>query len=136
MAALPRARAATARPVHGGIHTAAASSWHRATAASRRSTSAVDGQETTSLRALIAAFDNSELDLEALRAFDRPVYFALGGISNPDYYARMAERLAAIFPDFTLETFPERHHFDPPHRIEPERLASSLLALWEPAEAD
>jgi hypothetical protein len=96
----------------------------------------VDGQETTSLRALIAAFDNSELDLEALRAFDRPVYFALGGISNPDYYARMAERLAAIFPDFTLETFPERHHFDPPHRIEPERLASSLLALWEPAEAD
>jgi pimeloyl-ACP methyl ester carboxylesterase len=88
------------------------------------------------LRALIAALDNSELDLEALRAFDRPVYFALGGLSNPDYYARMAERLAAIFPDFTLETFPERHHFDPPHRIEPERLASSLLALWEPAEAD
>jgi pimeloyl-ACP methyl ester carboxylesterase len=88
------------------------------------------------LRALMAAFDNGELDLEALRAFDRPVYFALGGLSNPDYYARMAERLAAIFPDFTLETFPERHHFDPPHRIEPERLASSLLALWEPAEAD
>jgi pimeloyl-ACP methyl ester carboxylesterase len=88
------------------------------------------------LRALIAALDNSELDLEALRAFDRPVYFALGGLSNPDYYARMAERLAAIFPDFTLETFPERHHFDPPHRIEPERLASSLLALWERAEAD
>lgn len=88
------------------------------------------------LRALIAAFDTGELDLEALRAFDRPVYFALGGRSNPDYYARMAERLAAIFPDFTLETFPERHHFDPPHRIEPERLSSSLLALWERAEAD
>jgi pimeloyl-ACP methyl ester carboxylesterase len=87
------------------------------------------------LRALIAAFDNGELDLEALRAFDRPVYFALGGRSNPDYYARMAERLAAIFPDFTVETFPERHHFDPPHRIEPERLSSSLLALWERAEA-
>jgi pimeloyl-ACP methyl ester carboxylesterase len=88
------------------------------------------------LRALMAAFDNGELDLEALRAFDRPVYFALGGLSNPDYYARMAERLAALFPDFTLETFPERHHFDPPHRIEPERLASSLLVLWERAEAD
>jgi pimeloyl-ACP methyl ester carboxylesterase len=87
------------------------------------------------LRALIAAFDNGELDLEVLRAFDRPVYFALGGRSNPDYYARMAERLAAIFPDFTVETFPERHHFDPPHRIEPERLSSSLLALWERAEA-
>ena len=73
--------------------------------------------------------------LEALRAFDRPVYFALGGRSNPDYYARMAERLAAIFPDFTLETFAERHHFDPPHRTEPERLGGSLLALWERAEA-
>ena len=87
------------------------------------------------VRAFIDAFDNGELDLEALRAFDRPVYFALGGRSNPDYYGRMAERLAAIFPTFTLETFPERHHFDPPHRIEPERLSNSLLALWLRAES-
>ena len=86
------------------------------------------------MRAFLHAFDDSDLDLEALRAFDRPVYFALGGRSNPDLYGRMAERLATIFPDFTLETFPERHHFDPPHRIEPDRLASSLLALWERAE--
>jgi pimeloyl-ACP methyl ester carboxylesterase len=86
------------------------------------------------LRAFINAFDNGDLDLDALRAFERPVYFALGGRSNPDYYGRMAQRLARIFPDFTVETFPERHHFDPPHRIEPERLASSLLALWRRAE--
>jgi pimeloyl-ACP methyl ester carboxylesterase len=86
------------------------------------------------LRAFIKAFDSGHLDLDALRAFDRPVYFALGGRSNPDYYGRMAERLAAIFPDFTIETFSERHHFDPPHRIEPERLAQSLLALWQRAE--
>jgi pimeloyl-ACP methyl ester carboxylesterase len=86
------------------------------------------------LRAFIDAFDKDELDLDALRAFTRPVYFALGGRSNPDYYGRMAERLAAIFPDFTLETFAERHHFDPPHRLEPERLADSLLALWRRAE--
>ena len=46
----------------------------------------------------------------------------------------MAERLAAIFPDFTLETFAERHHFDPPHRVEPERLADPLLALWRRSE--
>jgi hypothetical protein len=85
--------------------------------------------------ALIVAFDAGDLDVEALRAFDKPVYFAIGGRSNPDYYARMADRLATIFPDFTVETFPERHHFDPPHRIEPERLAGSLLALWERAEA-
>jgi len=86
------------------------------------------------LRAFISAFESGDLDLGALRAFERPVYFALGGRSNPDYYGRMAERLAAVFPDFTLETFAERHHFDPPHRIEPERLAASLLSLWERAE--
>jgi len=85
--------------------------------------------------ALIVAFDDGDLDLDALRAFDKPVYFALGGRSNPDYYARMAARLGAIFPDFTAETFPDRHHFDPPHRIEPERIAGSLLALWERAES-
>ena len=87
------------------------------------------------LRAFIKAFDAAHLDLDALRAFDRPVYFALGGRSNPDYFARMVERLAAIFPDFTVETFPDRHHFDPPHRIEPERLSESLLALWERGES-
>jgi hypothetical protein len=86
------------------------------------------------LRAFIGAFDHGDLDLEALRAFARPVYFALGGRSNHDYYGRMAERLAAVFPDFTLETFPERHHFDPPHRVEPDRLAVSLLELWQRAE--
>ena len=86
------------------------------------------------IRALIDAFDNGALDLEALRAFRHPVYFALGGRSNPDYFARIANRLAPIFPDFTVETFSDRHHFDPPHRIEPERLADSLLALWQRAE--
>jgi hypothetical protein len=86
------------------------------------------------IRAFLDAFDHGDLDLGALKAFDRPVYFALGGRSNPDLWGRMAERLATIFSDFTVETFPERHHFDPPHRIEPERLSSSLLALWERAE--
>jgi pimeloyl-ACP methyl ester carboxylesterase len=87
------------------------------------------------VRALINAFADGDLDLEALRRFERPVYFALGGRSNPDFFARIAERLAATFPDFTLETFAERHHFDPPHRAEPERLANSLLALWQRAES-
>ena len=85
------------------------------------------------IRAFIAAFDSGHLDVEALRRFDQPVYFALGGRSNPDFFARMAGRLAGIFPDFTLETFSDRHHFDPPHRTEPERLANSLLEHWERA---
>ena len=86
------------------------------------------------IRAILDAFDKGDLDAGAIRAFDRPVYFALGGRSNPDYFAPMADRLAAMFPDFTIETFPERHHFDPPHRVEPEHVASSLLTLWQRAE--
>ena len=33
-------------------------------------------------------------------------------------------------PDFTLEVFEDRHHFVPPHRAEPERLARMLAAFW------
>lgn len=75
------------------------------------------------------------LDLDSLRSFEQPVYFALGGLSNPEYYSRMAERARSIFPDLTLEVFEERHHFDPPHRIEPERIAGALRAHWSRAEA-
>jgi pimeloyl-ACP methyl ester carboxylesterase len=86
------------------------------------------------IRALLRAFRRGELDREALRRFDRPVYVALGGLSNPDQYGEIAERLGRVFLDFTLEVFDERHHFDPPHRVEPERLAGSLEALWRRAE--
>ena len=86
------------------------------------------------VRAFTSAFRSSTLDLGKLRAFREPVYFALGGRSNPDYYGRMAERARAIFPNFTLEVFDERHHFDPPHRIEPERTARALRAHWSRAD--
>jgi pimeloyl-ACP methyl ester carboxylesterase len=87
------------------------------------------------LKALLRAFLTSDLDLEALGRFDRPVWFAVGGRSNPDYFALMAERLAGVFPDFTIERFPDRHHFDSPHRIEPDHVAASLRSLWRRAEA-
>jgi hypothetical protein len=51
-------------------------------------------------------------------------------LSNPDQFGDEAERLGVVFPDFTLEVFADRHHFDPPHRIEPRRLARSLRAVW------
>jgi pimeloyl-ACP methyl ester carboxylesterase len=86
------------------------------------------------LRALLTAFSSSALDVESLRAFPGPVYFALGGRSNPDYFGRMAERARAIFANFTLDVFEERHHFDPPHRIEPERTARALQAHWGRAD--
>jgi len=87
------------------------------------------------IRAFTRTFRTYDLDRESLRRFDRPVYYALGDLSNPDQYGEIAERLSRVFGDFTLEVFEERHHFDPPHRIEPERLARSLNTLWTRAEA-
>jgi pimeloyl-ACP methyl ester carboxylesterase len=87
------------------------------------------------IRAIQRAFKRGGIDREALRRFDRPVYFALGALSNPDQYAEIAKRLSQVFSDFELEVFEERHHFDPPHRIEPERLAHSLKTLWRRAQA-
>jgi pimeloyl-ACP methyl ester carboxylesterase len=88
------------------------------------------------LGALIASFMGAAFDVDSLRRLRCPVYFALGRLSNPDQYAKIAERLAAVLPDFTLEVFEERHHFDPPHRAEPERLAASLRDLWARAETN
>lgn len=87
------------------------------------------------IAALTAAFRVAELPPERLRRFGRPVYHALGGRSRQELYGEQATRLARLFPDFTGEVFEERHHFDPPHRAEPERLAASLLAHWRRAEA-
>jgi pimeloyl-ACP methyl ester carboxylesterase len=82
------------------------------------------------LRTFITTFRSSSLDLNRLRVFTQPVLFALGGRSNPDYYGRMAERAGAIFPNLTVTRFEHRHHFDPPHRIEPDRTAQVLRAHW------
>lgn len=86
------------------------------------------------IEAITRAFERYEIDSERLRSFDAPVYFALGELSNPDYYGRMAERASELFGDFTLDVWKGRHHFDPPHRAEPERLASRLEAIWDRAE--
>lgn len=83
------------------------------------------------IAALTAAFASHRLNPARLRDFDGPVYYALGARSNPDYYGRMAEGAARLFSDFHLEVFEDRHHFDPPHRVEPERVARSLKAMWE-----
>lgn len=83
----------------------------------------------------LAAFDAYEPDFDALRRFERPVYFALGGRGNPDLYARIAVRLGDVFSDFMLDAYEDRHHFDPPHRLEPARLAVALRQLWTRAES-
>lgn len=85
------------------------------------------------IRAFLRTFATYALDRDALARFGRPVYFALGALSNPDDYGEIAERLSGVFPRFRLEVFPGRHHFDPPHRVEPDRVAASLASLWASA---
>jgi pimeloyl-ACP methyl ester carboxylesterase len=91
-------------------------------------------QRPAGIRAIQRAFERTEIDPEALGRLTAPVYLALGGLSNPDYYGEIAMRLSRVFADFELEVFEERHHFDPPHRIEPKRLARALEALWRRGE--
>lgn len=87
------------------------------------------------IRAFLRTFRDYDLDRSRLAAFSKPVYYAVGGLSHPDDQGDVAARLARVFfPDFHLEVFPRRHHFDPPHRIEPERLAESLHRHWALAE--
>jgi pimeloyl-ACP methyl ester carboxylesterase len=85
--------------------------------------------------AIAAAFQAPPYPSEAMRTFLPPVLFVVGGRSRHAYYGLMAERLGSLFPDFSLAPFPERHHFDPPHRAEPERYAHVLEEHWRRAEA-
>jgi pimeloyl-ACP methyl ester carboxylesterase len=91
-------------------------------------------QRPAGIRAIIESFRTYDLDRDALCRFDRPVYFALGGLSNPDQFGEVAERLARVFGDFWLQVFPERHHFDPPHRAEAPAVVASLRSLWQRSE--
>lgn len=92
-------------------------------------------QRPAGIRALTHSLDTFTLDRDALARFTRPVYLALGGLSNSQQYREIATRLSHVFPDFKLEVFPDRHHFDPPHRAEPHALAASLQATWDKAQA-
>ena len=82
------------------------------------------------LSAFVREFGEARLDPGALARFNRPVLYVLGELSRQDHYGEIAERLSRVFPDFRLEVYEGRHHFDPPHRVEPDRLAASLLRLW------
>ncbi|MBU8866649.1 alpha/beta fold hydrolase [Paenarthrobacter aromaticivorans] len=86
------------------------------------------------IRAFLKDFRSYRLDRGRLASFERPVLYVLGGLSNPDQYGDIADRLSTVFRDYRVEVFEERHHFDPPHRIEPGRLAGMLREHWQRAE--
>lgn len=85
------------------------------------------------IRAVGPAFREYDFNPDGLRRLKCPVLYVLGTLSNPVYEER-ANRASILFADFTLEVFAERHHFDPPHRAEPERVARLLQALWKRGE--
>ncbi|MET4137539.1 hypothetical protein [Pseudarthrobacter sp. PvP090] len=86
------------------------------------------------IAAFLRTFRSYDLDRGRLAAFGAPVLFVVGGRGNPDQFGHVAERLSTVFPDFRLEVFEDRHHFDPPHRIEPERLGGLLCEHWDRAD--
>lgn len=95
------------------------------------------GKRPAGIRAFLHTFKDYDLDRSKLAAFSKPVFYALGGLSSAEDYGEVAARLARVFfPDFHLEVFPRRHHFDPPHRVEPQRLAEGLRRHWALAEGE
>jgi pimeloyl-ACP methyl ester carboxylesterase len=84
--------------------------------------------------ALNKAFRQGDLDLEDFRTFRQPVYLTIGSLSSV-VEERKAQRLGRYFPHLSVEVYEGLHHFNPPQRAQPERLASALRALWSQAAA-
>jgi pimeloyl-ACP methyl ester carboxylesterase len=80
--------------------------------------------------ALMTAVIRYDLDVAALARFQRPVLVAVGSLGHPSLMA-LGERVAAAFPQGRVKTYEGRHHLDPVHRAEPERLAADLRSLWQ-----
>jgi pimeloyl-ACP methyl ester carboxylesterase len=86
--------------------------------------------------AFVRTLSHADVPVERLRAFDRPVYFSYGTLSN-ETWERKAERLGELFPNITIELFEGLSHLDPSHAVEPERVAAALHRLWDSgAEAE
>lgn len=81
------------------------------------------------IAAFAAALRRHAVSDDQYRAFTRPVLFTHGSLSNPRW-ARMSQRLAAMFPDFRSELFDGVHHLNTSHQAQPARVAELLSQLW------
>lgn len=79
--------------------------------------------------ALLRAFQQHELDTDALRGFKRPVLYTRGSLSA-ERYERSAQRLARILPHYREVVFDGLHHLNTSHQAEPARVAGLLRDLW------
>jgi hypothetical protein len=85
------------------------------------------------IRMFAGAMSRHVVDPARLRAFDRPVYFSHGSLSN-ERWERMRVRLGSLFHDFTAERFAGLSHMNTSHVAEPKRVALALLAMWNRAD--
>ena len=85
------------------------------------------------IRAFLAALRRHRVEVASYAAFDRPVYYSYGSLSNERWF-RMKDRLSAAFPDFRAECYEGLHHLHTAHQAVPERVAARLLELWNRAE--
>lgn len=84
--------------------------------------------------ALLGAFSQHRVDVEAFRSFEPPVLFTRGTLSA-ERFERMSARLAALFPRFEEVVFEGLSHVNTSHQAEPRRVAALLRDLWTRAAA-
>ena len=82
------------------------------------------------IKELTAAFAAHRLDLEALGTYPGPVYYALGGRSNPDYFGAMVERLGGTVRRLHPRRLRAAPPLRPPAPGRAERLAARLRGIW------
>jgi pimeloyl-ACP methyl ester carboxylesterase len=80
--------------------------------------------------AFLVALEAHDLAAAQYRAFERPVLYTWGSLTNPRWDA-MRDRLAALFPDFGCERFEGVHHLNTSHQSHPDRVAQLLRDLWK-----
>jgi pimeloyl-ACP methyl ester carboxylesterase len=85
------------------------------------------------MRAFLAALRMHRVASASYAAFEGPVYYSFGSLSNKRWVA-MKHRLATAFPDFGAERYDGLHHLHTSHQAEPERVAQRLLEIWSRAE--
>jgi hypothetical protein len=79
--------------------------------------------------AFVRAVSRAEIPVERLKAFDRPVYYSYGSLSN-ETWDRRAKRLAELFPNIAVELYEGLSHLNTSNVAEPERVAAALRRLW------
>jgi pimeloyl-ACP methyl ester carboxylesterase len=86
------------------------------------------------LAALVRAFKAYDLNLDRLTAFQQPAYIAICALSTV-VEEHKAERLARHLPNLRVEVYQGLHHFNPPQRAAPQKLAAALRTVWKLGDA-